>query len=177
MLDGYHWSINIINLLFLLATHSSISMNSPKAKSPIFRPQSFCIPLRFKVSKQSTSNWLVRLCASFQNQSRRRFTTFSCCLTKCFLAFSQLLEPFRFLDKLREAFLTSLRACFKNCGDCIENPSEQVKNVFNPQSNPAILPVSDLTSGKRPLSTTTIKNNSPKGVLFTVTVLTFPSID
>ena len=78
--------------------------------------------------------------------------------------------------------------CLKNWGDSIlrktrswalpkwsdfsrQEPSEQVKNVFKPKSNPAILPVVNLISGSSILSTTTTINNSPNGVRLMVRVL------
>jgi hypothetical protein len=70
----------------------------------------------------------------------------------------------------------TLSDCLKNWGDSILEPSEQVRNVFKPKSNPAILPVVSLISGSSMLSTTTTKNNSPSGVRLMVKVLTFPSI-
>jgi hypothetical protein len=47
-----------------------------------------------------------------------------------------------------------LRDAFRNSGDSILNPSEQVRNAFSPKSNPAILPVSNVTSGVEYPSTT-----------------------
>ncbi len=37
--------------------------------------------------------------------------------------------------------LNLFKDCFKNCGDAILLPSEHVRNVFSPKSNPALLPV------------------------------------
>jgi len=77
---------------------------------------------------------------------------------------SRLDEPFNFLESCLLTFLMVLRAWLKNWGDLILEPSEQVRNAFNPKSNSAILPVANLIPGYCASSTTTTINNSPNGV-------------
>lgn len=123
------------NLPFFLAIHSRICKNSLSAKSLIFLPQSRCIPFRFNVSKQRTSNLSVSSCANFQNQSLRRLAMSSCLRAKFFLARSRLAQDFCFLERCLLALRMALRDCLKNWGDSILEPSEQVRNVFMPKSN------------------------------------------
>src|ERR671932_1066811 len=163
-------------LPFFLATHPKICKKSPKAKSLTLRPHRRCIPFRFRVSKHSTSNWSVNLWANFQNQSRLRLAIASWQRTKCFLARLRLFDPFCFLECCLDAFRSILRDAFRNNGDSILNPSEQVRNVFSPKSNPAILLVSNVSDGVEYPSTTTTINSSPNAVRLMVSVLTVPSI-